>query len=972
MSDLIPSSGGENEMKKGIAFTIVVIFMILPVCSSAQEEVASRMAYRHSLMKMEQTLQWQLTGLEKIVSGKLENVTVDGNTADAIEHLLTEGRTLLKDINPERAVTMSGRTFREIQFRDWQMQNTIRSMAEKLARKNGFKYWKELIDKAGLRERKNTSNAPTGTLRGRVSGSDTGLPLQNVYLSISDVCHVLVDSMYTSPGGLYEFAGLDDGYYYMTIDPESNGEGYIYEVFDNVYSTNNADWIRILDGYTQTLDLELDPGGAISGLYTNILGTPIEGIEVVANYWGSYNHHSATTNAAGTYLITGLRSGNYSIVSQDTYDPAEYPVVGYPDGSDWFQCSPVQVTAPHLKSNIDFTVRRAVYIFGYVTDAVSGLPMEDVYVQLGTESGTFMMSTASEADGRYVLTPVAPGRYSIMAISREGHIIESYDNHYQEFCYDTVEVTPSDTVVGPFNIALDMGGRITGTVIEKDSGLPVMDAEISLYNDKRDLVKRRFSGVDGSYELPELPSGLYYVEVWDFLHTSMHYNEKDRFEAADPITLTAPETIENINFEVESRGEGKIQGTMVDSDGVPLTRAYVDVIDLHGEYVAYGLIDCDGSYEVSHLPTGDYYLHSSCLFKDNQNIWYGNTAKMFDSTRVHVESPHTTANIDFTLSAGPRITGTTLEFGTGYTTVPIILVYHDDWEITLGTSLLSMNPSYEVQGLAPGSYYIEVMDLSLGRHNRKYYINTSSRDTADILTVSGTGVLEDVDFYLKPSGYIHGTVRDEMLTQGISRPAEAVLYNTTGEEIERSNIGRNGHYTIKCPGGEDHYLRIESHRYIDEYYGESITMGGATVVNVPSNAMLYDADITVTPNPIWMELACSPLIAGDVLTVNMFLANSGIQRNIDMYMAMMIESAIYYISLDPHGNWTVSETPAVLSFPLPDSAYYGPIPVFNLPLPAGTSMPKLTVTWIAVLLDSSTGQVWGDLYMEDMEFWPSS
>jgi hypothetical protein len=110
-------------------------------------------------------------------------------------------------------------------------------------------------------------------------------------------------------------------------------------------------------------------------------------------------------------------------------------------------------------------------IGGRVTDAVSGLPVADVVVDVFDSEARLVTRSTTNANGDYVTGDgLAPGTYYARTSDSEGHIGETYDDLLcQAFC-SVVAGAPitvtADTTTGGIDFALDPGHMISGRVTD--------------------------------------------------------------------------------------------------------------------------------------------------------------------------------------------------------------------------------------------------------------------------------------------------------------------------------------------------------------------------------------------------------------------------------------------------------------------------------------------------------------------------
>jgi uncharacterized protein (DUF2141 family) len=153
----------------------------------------------------------------------------------------------------------------------------------------------------------------TGSISGVVTDSVTGLPISGATVC-AGCCHMAT----TGNDGSYTIANLAAGDY--TVKAMKSG-AYVMKQYPTVVHVN--------DGQAVTdIDFALAPSGgggngSISGtVYDKATGVPIAGARVMAGCCG----HSAVTGNDGTYIISGLADGSYTVRAMKAgYQCATYP-----------------------------------------------------------------------------------------------------------------------------------------------------------------------------------------------------------------------------------------------------------------------------------------------------------------------------------------------------------------------------------------------------------------------------------------------------------------------------------------------------------------------------------------------------------------------------------------------------------------------------------------------------------------------
>jgi protocatechuate 3,4-dioxygenase beta subunit len=158
-------------------------------------------------------------------------------------------------------------------------------------------------------------------------------------------------------------------------------------------------------------------------------------------------------------------------------------------------------------------------VSGRVTDGERGLPGVTVMLVYNEPSQRFRMAARAktDAEGRFLLTNVAPARYQILPVAPT-HIVEGLVNNYPPGRPLTVNAGEE---VKDIDFKLEAGGVITGRVTDAD-GNPVVGEQVRATPAEENPAQPRFNGFDprdqmtddrGVYRLFGLPPGRYRVSV---------------------------------------------------------------------------------------------------------------------------------------------------------------------------------------------------------------------------------------------------------------------------------------------------------------------------------------------------------------------------------------------------------------------------------------------------------------------------
>lgn len=406
---------------------------------------------------------------------------------------------------------------------------------------------------------------------------------------------------YTDAAGNYAIAGLGSGSYQVTATPLSGS--------DNLFAPRQAVDVAA-PNTTSAVNFTASAGGTLTGMVTDAGGTPLSGITVyIGNQDGSFGDYFST-DASGIYTAIGLPSGSYRVLFRPSSD---YIPEAYNDRPDFGQADLVAVTAPNTVSGINAALAKGGAISGTVTDAGTGAPIEDVYVEVLDADGQRVEGTATHADGSYTTAKSLPaGSYRVRFNADERFAscayITSYYHNQPEGTAELVSVGPPDTT-GNVDAELVRGSIVFGKVTDAVSGAPITSGSVQFYGADGTLAGYgRLTFLGGYHSVTGLPSGSYRAQFVDngLGYVDEFYNNKPSLATATPIMLAAP--VDRLGIDAALARGGQIGGRVLAADtGAPFDAGYVVVYSQAGDAVGYSAIEPDGSYLVMDgLASGSY------------------------------------------------------------------------------------------------------------------------------------------------------------------------------------------------------------------------------------------------------------------------------------------------------------------------------------------------------------------------------
>jgi len=262
----------------------------------------------------------------------------------------------------------------------------------------------------------------------------------------------------------------------------------------------------------------------VAGTVTNTGGDPLAAVDVSVTRTLDQVEVDTTTAANGTYQVTALMPGQYTVCFTATAPTTPTAPYGYVR-----QCQDETVTAG-TTDQVDAHLVPAGGISGRVTNA-AGTAVTGVTVIKSNKAGSETQSVPVAADGTYTLTAVAPGSYRVCFDAEyashppaNGYLSQCYRNQPWSRQYDAalpstftpVTVKAATTTTG-IDAKLVTAGAVSGTVTDT-AGHGISGITVDAFDPSGRRAGSSGTTADGTYAVPLLRPTVAYTVCFSDVH----------------------------------------------------------------------------------------------------------------------------------------------------------------------------------------------------------------------------------------------------------------------------------------------------------------------------------------------------------------------------------------------------------------------------------------------------------------------
>jgi FIMAH domain len=628
---------------------------------------------------------------------------------------------------------------------------------------------------------------------GRFTGLVTavgGTPvLTGVTVNVLNASGTTISSGFTDVSGHYTTgAGLVAGSYYLQT---SNSQGYINERHLNVSCVGtvcpgapSGAAVAIAPGGLVTVDFDLVAGGRISGsvLDDDVPAAAVPGSTVSIIDGTGATLSSGTVDSLGNYISgAGLPAGTYYARTNNSvgFINELYDDLPCPSGCNVSAGTAIPVAAAATTSGVNFVLTAGARITGQVTSAATSLPLPNVSVTVSTPNGSSAGFATTDSTGSFAVGGLVAGTYYARTSNTFGYIDKLYDGipcgtGCPPFTGTPIVVGTGATVSG-IDFSLAIGGRVSGTLTDAATSLPVSGATVQILTSSGAVVTTGRTDLSGNYITGSgIATGTYYVRASSTtghitqLYSGIPCAGTCTIVAGTPISVVEGSTTGGIDFVMEAGG--RVSGTVIDSaTSTPIPTVQIQIVDPNGRTIATATTDGSGNYITgAGVPSGTYYARTSNGLGYINEIYNNKpcpqTCPVISGDSFSVTIGSTTSGINFSLDRGGRIAGTIIDSATAQPIGGAFVTIYDASGRRWSTASTNQFGQYVSGAGLPAGTYFATADDDLGHIPQLYSgFPCSSTSTCSVtsgtpITVTGTATTNGIDFSLVLGARISGTV----------------------------------------------------------------------------------------------------------------------------------------------------------------------------------------------------------------------
>ena len=482
-------------------------------------------------------------------------------------------------------------------------------------------------------------------------------------------------------------------------------------------------------------------------------------------------------------------------------------------------------------------------ITGRIIAAETGSPIRHAQINVSSRDAQFNRNVTTDSEGRYEFASLPAGRYRLY-VNKAGYVPLEYGQARPFEAGKPLDIADGQSL-DKIDFSLPRGSAITGRITD-EFGDPVTDVVVQalryqFVNGERQLViagrpsqtddlgaYRVFGLMPGDYVLrasmrPNMPMGPGAADKESIGYPGTYYPGVTDISQAQTLTAVLGQELSSIAFALVPARLSRISGTVMGSDGRPLSGAMV-MIRAHGGVgmaavrmammgnAGNNQVKPDGSFQLTNVPPGDYVLDVQQRPQNIRNLQDINLAQLEFASMPVTVSGGDIDNLTIVTTPGVSVSGRVVYQGQGapkpglqVTAVPpsggpspIGMLINAK---ALGGGRVAPDGTFELRGIA-GPQMIRVQAVPTGWALKSVTLNGADITDAVYDFKSGNNVTGLVVTMTDRLTELTGAVRD-----GRGQPLadyvlvvfseDTKLWGPQSRHVQTTRPNQNGTFSIK-------------------------------------------------------------------------------------------------------------------------------------------------------------------------------
>jgi len=522
-----------------------------------------------------------------------------------------------------------------------------------------------------------------------------------------------------------------------------------------------------------------------------------------------------TTDSNGRYVL-GLPSGDYRILA---YDLNGVYATSFAGDAESFETSSVLKAAADV-NNYNFALRPGGTVTGRVLSS-SG-PISQAVVAAYNLSGTRRGFTTADAKGNYTIVLPA-GTYKLVAFDSTNQFAPLF----YRFASSFDSALPVDVVerraVAAVDFVLPRAGRLTGFVVDADTGAPVAGMLVSVYGDDGALVAWQQMKAD-QFDLAVEP-GSYRLVVADITHqyAPSFFGGAASFNESELVSVGAGELRAGLRFEVGPAGH--VSGRAWNASGDSLANITVAAYNVDGSLRTSGRTGTSGEFQID-LPPGVFKLVAFDEALVYAPQFYAAAADFRSATEVTIAAGEDVP-AEFRMEVGGNFAGVAKDAGTNAPLAGITVAAYNSTGDLIASATTDSAGEYRLV-VPAGTYRLAAFDTAL-RYAAGYAGGATAFEPSVETTVVA-GSVADIDFSLMTGIFFFGSVIDA--AQRSITGVDVAVLDPSGNRVATARSLNGGFNVVLLPGTYKLLAVDPQQRYLFSFFNGAQTLAAATPLQI--------------------------------------------------------------------------------------------------------------------------------------------